>query len=275
MSPSEAREHLQRSIQQLTRHPFSQLTTRGDAAIKAALTLIPPNTTLLIPEEGGWLSYHKIPREKKIPFLEVHCSAATIDLADLQDKLTHHSCGAFLYQNPGGYFAEQPMKEIYDLCSRHGCLVIVDASGGIGTSLCDGRYADIIVGSFGEWKLVEAGKGGFISWKSAQHTEKLNLPQLADEEVVTTICKELQTLPQRISFLLQRREKIINDLSAFTILHPADQGFVVVLAYSSEEEKEKIINYCRNNQLEWTECPRYIRVKRPAISIEVKRLQTR
>ena len=52
-----------------------------------------------------------------------------------------------------------------------------------------------------------------------------------------------------------------------------DFGFVVVIKFTTEEEKEKIINYCGNHNLEWTECPRYIRLNKPAISIEIKRLQ--
>ena len=37
--------------------------------------------------------------------------------------------------------------------------------------------------------------------------------------------------------------------------------------------KQRIIDYCNENNLEFTECPRYIRINEPAISIEVKRLE--
>ena len=39
-----------------------------------------------------------------------------------------------------------------------------------------------------------------------------------------------------------------------------------------EEEMKKIINYCDNNKLPYTECPRYIRINQKAISIEIKKL---
>ncbi len=273
MNHDELATQIKKIICQRTNHPFTAITTRGDAAIKAALAILPKDKTLLIPQEGGWLSYPKIPKERKIPFLEVSCLDAKIDLQDLEEKLAKNFCSALLYQNPGGYFAQQPMKEIYQLCQKYHCLVILDASGSIGTELCDGRFADIIIGSFGEWKLVEAGKGGFISSKDKKIFDSLVLTELDDTASLTAIKDNLDILDQRINFLKQQRERIINDLQEYSILHPKDLGFVVVVAFSSPEEKEKIINCCRKYGLEWTECPRYIRVQRPAISIEVKRLQ--
>lgn len=273
MTISETKQAILTELQKRTQHSFVAITTRGDAAIKAALSILPKNKTLLIPKEGGWLSYPKIPKEKNIPFLEVCCVDAKIDLQDLQQKLISDTCSALLYQNPGGYFAEQPMKEIYQLCHQHHCLVILDASGSIGTALCDGNFADLIVGSFGEWKLVEAGRGGFISSKDKEVFDSLSLSKLDDEPALIAIKDNLAILDQRINFLKQQRARVINDLDNLSILHPKDLGFVVVVAFSSAQEKEKIINYCQKEQLEWTECPRYIRLQRPAISIEIKRLQ--
>ncbi len=273
MTDSESKEAIKHELQRRTQHNFVVITTRGDAAIKAALAILPKEKTLLIPQEGGWLSYPKIPKEKKIPVQEVHCIDAKIDLNDLEQKLKLTRCSALLYQNPGGYFAEQPMKEIYQLCQKYHCLVILDASGSIGTPLCDGCFADIIVGSFGEWKLVEAGKGGFISSKDKRIFDSLDLKELDDGEALATIKENLDILDRRIYFLKQQREKVISDLKEYSIIHPKDLGFVVVIAFSSISEKEKIINYCMKSALEWTECPRYIRVQRQAISIEVKRLQ--
>src|SRR3989344_5443257 len=264
---------IKQDIQLRAKHPLITLTTRGDAAIKAALSLLPQDKTLLIPEEGGWLSYLRIPREKKIPVMAVHCHDAKIDLSDLQEKLKSNPCSALLYQNPGGYFAEQPMKEIYQLCQQYHCRVIIDVSGAIGTALCDGDFADIFVCSFGEWKLVEAGKGGFISCKDEKIDASLSLNDLIDPAVLASIAASLQLLDQKIDFLLEKRKIILRDLQNYQIIHRDDLGFVIIIAFSTSEEKEKIINYCHQNELEWTECPRYIRVQRPAISIELKRLR--
>jgi len=37
------------------------------------------------------------------------------------------------------------------------------------------------------------------------------------------------------------------------------------------DERERLINYCNNEKLEYTLCPRSIRVKERAVCIEVKR----
>src|SRR3989344_9523520 len=122
-------------LQKLTKQDFMDITIRGDAAITAALSIVPKDKAVLIPEEGGWLSYPKIPAKLGLKVIEVKCDDAKINLLDLQHKLQENSCGALLYQNPGGYFAEQPMKEIYSLCRKNSCLMIIDVSGSIGTDL--------------------------------------------------------------------------------------------------------------------------------------------
>ncbi len=261
-------------LRRLIKHDFIEITLRGDAAITAALSILPKDKVVLIPEEGGWLSYPKIPKKLGLKVIEVKCDDAKINVADLQKKLTENPCGAILYQNPGGYFAEQPLEEIYALCKQNNCLTIIDVSGSIGTRLCDGKYADILVGSFGEWKLVEAKVGGFISAQEKKVFEKAiqHCPPLEDPENLKTIFAKIRELPERILFLTTKRKKIIDGLKNFDLVHRNNLGFVVVVKYNSSAEKENFINYCKDNGLPWTECPRYIRLNKPAISIEIKRL---
>lgn len=261
------------ALKKLTNHNQIGITLRGNAAIESAFSLVPAGGKVLIPEEGGWLTYKSLPPKMKLTFTEVKCDDAKINLADLQQKLQTKDYALFLYQNPGGYFAEQPMKEIYNLCHQNNCLTVVDVSGSIGTKLCDGKYADILVDSFGKWKLVEAGIGGFISCKDKELFNKLKIKKMDDEHQLTVILDKLNILPERIKFLTEKRKKIINDLKQFNVVHRNDLGFVVIVKFLDNEEKEKIINYCTTNHLEWTECPRYIRLNQNAISIEVKRLQ--
>ena len=250
-------------LKELTKHDNVVITSRGNTAIKAAV-----KGKLLIPEEGGWIEYKRIKE-----FEEVKCNDAVIDLEDLKEKLATGKFKAFLYQNPGGYFASQPMKEIYELCQKNGCLVILDVSGSIGTELCDGNYADIIVGSFGKWKLVEAHVGGFVSFKNHDLFEKVQAPGLEDPQSLLKIKEKLERLPERITFLRNKVKQIKEDLQDFEIVHKEDLGFVVVIKLATNEEKEEVINYCKKNELEYTICPRYIRLNQDAISIEVKRLQ--
>ena len=253
-------------LRQLTSHEYLTVVDSGDAAIKAAVELF---NVILIPEEGGWLSYKKLPKS----YDEVKCADSKINLKYLKQKLQAGRYNALLYQNPGGYFAEQPAQEIYQLCSSFGCKVILDVSGALGTKLCNGNYADILVGSFGSWKLADAGAGGFISARDKKVFEQLKAAALSDGALLQKIARKLVCLNARIEFLSNKRKKIINDLFGFKVIYPGDLGFVAVIAVADEQEKENLISYCVKEELEWTECPRYIRVNRQAISIEVKRLQ--
>ncbi|MDP3734036.1 MAG: aminotransferase class I/II-fold pyridoxal phosphate-dependent enzyme [Nanoarchaeota archaeon] len=262
-------DKIKNKLQQLTGHSSILLTSSGDAAIETALSLF--SGTVLIPAEGGWLSYRKLPKKCGLKVVEVACTDAKIVLQDLEQALKTHQPAVFLYQNPGGYHAAQPMKEIYTLCQQYQCQVMMDVSGSIGTKWCNGKYADILVGSFGEWKLVDAGVGGFISWNDKGLN--VTVKEFDDPEKINLILQKLESLPQRIAFLREKRAAITHDLHDFLIINKDDEGFVVVVAYGNAEEKEKIINYCTKSALDFTECPRYIRLNRPAISIEVKRLQ--
>ncbi|MBU0470506.1 MAG: aminotransferase class I/II-fold pyridoxal phosphate-dependent enzyme [Nanoarchaeota archaeon] len=266
------KEEIIKKLKHLTRHDFIEITTRGNTAIESALSILPKGKKVLIPEEGGWLTYQDLPKKLGLELEEVRCADAKIDLQDLAKKIEKGS--AFLYQNPGGYFAEQPLKDIYQVCKEKESLVLLDASGSIGTKLCEGRFADIIIGSFGKWKLVEAHTGGFVSCNDKNLFDKIkkNIVPLEDQEKLNLILKKLNELDERIKFLTKKRKEILEDLKEFDLVHKEDLAFVVVVKFSTVEEKEKIINYCNKKELEWTECPRYIRLNKPAISIEVKRL---
>ncbi len=267
-------------LKELTGHSIVELTTRGNTAIAAALSVLVSESgsgkKVLIPAEGGWLTYRTIPKKFGLDVIEVRCHDAVLDLKELERLLETKEYGALLYQNPAGYFAMQPMKEIYELCRKHDCIVVLDVSGGIGTELCDGGYADIIVGSFGTWKLVEAKGGGFISTANEKLWEmivKRGIEKLEDAGQMEVIFRELIRLDERIRELLGFRQKVVDDLSALglDVVHPNDIGFVVVVRFNSEYEKDKIVSYCLQEGWEFTECPRYIRLNQQAISVELKR----
>ena len=112
-------DNIKTILQKLTSHPFQEIVPRGNAAITSALSILPPGSTVLIPAEGGWIHYMKAPVQLGLNIVEVKCDDAKINLDDLQHKLQTEKPSAFLYQNPGGYFAQQPMKEIYKVCKKN------------------------------------------------------------------------------------------------------------------------------------------------------------
>lgn len=268
-------------LKKLTGHSLIELTTRGNTAISCALSVVVSKSgsgkKVLIPSEGGWLTYKTIPKKLGLEHVEVRCKDAVLDLVELHRLLETKEFGALLYQNPAGYFAVQPMKEIYELCSRHNCIVVLDVSGGIGTGLCTGEYADIIVGSFGTWKLVEAKGGGFVSTSNQKLFDVMcekGIEKLEDSSQIEVIYQELGKLAGRVAMLLEFRRKVVDDLVdlKLDVVHAdAAIGFVVVVRFNSEYEKSKIVDYCTVSGWEYTECPRYIRLNSQAISIELKR----
>ena len=105
------------------------------------------------------------------------------------------------------------------------------------------------------------------------HFDDINkIKVLDDQEVLIKIQVELLNLPERINKLDFLHDKIVNDLSGKKIIYPNSRSYVVIIKYNSDKEKEKLISYCQENDFPWTECPRYIRINKPAISIEIKRL---
>jgi dTDP-4-amino-4,6-dideoxygalactose transaminase len=179
-----------------------------------------------------------------------------------------------IYQNPAGYFAEQDIESIYNVCKKK-CFVILDASGIIGKkdySIC----CDISVCSFGEWKPVNAHYGGCVTSAKKEYFDKskeiFNLEKF-DEKYSSIVMKELKGLKKKYQLFESHVKKIKKDLKDYNVIHPKKWGINVVIGFSNEKEKKEIISYCEKHKYEYTICPRYIRVTSPAISIEVKRLK--
>ncbi len=255
-------------MQKYTKHRFISLTSRGNkailAGIRAAKERNPGKIKALTVDQGGWLTYLQYPKKLKMKLDFVKTDYGVIDLEDLKKK-SLGSC-FLLYSNPAGYYASQPMKDIYRICDENGCLVIMDVTGSIGSELCDGNYADILVGSFGKAKPVNLGYGGFISSK-----EHLNIKSDFDEKLVSELKARLHDLSKRYRIFEDLNQKIKKDLNSLKILHPEKRGINVIVRFDTESEKQMIEEYCNNNGIEYTICPRYIRVKEKAVSIEVKR----
>ena len=92
-----------------------------------------------------------------------------------------------------------------------------------------------------------------------------------DDALLKSLLDRLQALPARMAELYSISSKIKKELAAYQVLHPEKKGINVVVAFSSSTEKAELVRYCETNKYEYTVCPRYIRVLREALSIEVKR----
>ncbi|MCK4589660.1 MAG: hypothetical protein KAT77_04395 [Nanoarchaeota archaeon] len=263
-------------IREFTGHDHIQVLPSGNAAIMAAVYVakkVNKKAFFLIPDQGGWLTYKEYPEMFGIQVQEIKTKDSIFDLEDLKK---HVSSGtALIYSNPAGYFAEQPAKQIFDICKKAKCLVIMDVSGSFGNGMCSGDCADILVCSFGKWKVVDNGYGGFVSAreKGVFDEGKVFYKMMKVSNCsYKCILEKIDGLRERWKLLLEAREKVLKDLAEMDIVYPEKKGINVVVRFKDLDEKDKILKYCKNNNLEYTECPRYIRIDDKAISIEIKRL---
>ena len=249
------------------------LTERGNKAILTALKIVKekfPNGKILIPDQGGWLTYFQYAEKLKFNIEKLKTDYGVIDVNSLREK----DASAIIYSNPAGYYAEQNVKEIYEICKKNNILVILDISGCIGSDFYNGNYADMIVCSFGRWKPVNLGYSGFISFNDYNFINKNIFQNLKfDEKYHPLLLEKLINLKKRYTFYGDINKKIKLELKQFNILHRDKKGINVIVKFNNAEEKNKITDYCEKHKYEFVECPKMIRVSTDAISIEVKRLE--
>lgn len=254
-------------LKKLTNKQNIFLTESGDHAIAAVLKQIKTRaSTLLIQDQGGWLTYKDYALKEKLTLIELKTDYGIIDLTDLKTRADEKS--ALLVNSLTGYCAEQPMQQIEKICKQKRILLINDVSGSIGTN--NAKAGDIILGSFGKDKPVNLHYGGFIATDGQEQFEcKFDEHKLAD------LKKELEHLPERMRKFDEMHKKIKQDLAKFEIIHPDKKGINVIAKFKNEQEQQELTDYCKKNKLEYTICPRFIRVLDNAISIEVKRMVTK
>jgi hypothetical protein len=263
-------------LKRYTKHEHIILTERGNIAIFAALQCARElgKKKVLIPDMGGWFTYKKYPKELGIEVEHIKTKDALIDIDYLSQIVDKDS--VLLYANPGAYIVNQPITDIYKICSEKKCLVIMDVSGCISDpKMCDGNYADMMLGSFGEWKIVKAGYGGFLSiHKNISFETIKKYFDVLDflQERVPDVKFALKKAPQRLKELRSLSQRVKEELDGFEIIHPDGKGIGVIVAYHTDEEKKTLLDYGAGKGYETVLCPKYIKVKRKAVSIEVKRM---
>jgi dTDP-4-amino-4,6-dideoxygalactose transaminase len=264
-----------RKIKDFTKCGFIRFMPSGDAATFAAFYLakqVNQKAFMLIPDAAGWLSYEKFPKILGFDVRRIKTDSGVVDLADLDENIEKGS--AFIFSNPAGYFAEQPLSQIYDVCKGK-CICILDVSGSLGDEvLCNGNNADIVIGSFGKWKPVNLGYGGFIAAKENIFARHADFFRMFKTNInYAKLYEKLSDAGKRLEFFYRKAGEIKKDLAEFDIVHRDKKGINVVVRFKHEAEKEKIIKYCDDTGYEYTLCPRYLRVNEDAVSIEVKRLE--
>ena len=163
-------------LKELTNKEFIQLTERGNKSIDIALDLAKQlgKTTVLIPDQAGWIHYKKAPKKIELEVIEIKTNSGLIDLEDLKQKANKDS--VLLTCSMPGYFAIDNIEEIQKICKENNCILINDISGSIGTDKA--KTGDIILGSFGKWKPINLEYGGFIATNEKDFYERFDASYL-------------------------------------------------------------------------------------------------
>ena len=263
-------EQVLKKLCKLTRHSYALLTERGNSAIYIALAIakrVNPRPHVLIPDQGGWISFRNYPKNFNFSIRELKTDYGVINTRGLRSKTK--TASALLLTSFAGYFAEQPLKAIAKICKETGCLLIEDASGAIGDrKLCNGRYADVVVGSFEKSGPVSIGYGGFVSVSDLKYLEAVS-DVLSLFKTHDSLYKELkgQLNGKRLKTMLAKAEEVKNELKQFELIHENRRGLNVIAKFNTD-----VIKYCTEKNYHYTLCPNYVRVNEKAVCIELKRL---
>jgi len=252
-------------LKKLSGKKFVKLTESGDHAILSILKFAKSlgKERVILQDQGGWLTYRDYAKKAGLQFVEMKTDYGVIILDELKKHLDEKS--VLLVNSLSGYIAEQPMQEIYDLCTEK-VLVVNDISGSIGTELA--KIGDIVLCSFGKDKPINCHYGGFIGYDN----EAWSFEGEFDEKQRGELERHVGMLAERRKKLLSIAEKIKKTLSEHDIIHPNRNGLNVAIKYKDELEKKRLTDYADSLGVPYALCPRYIRVNAQAVCFEVKRL---
>lgn len=256
-------------LKKYTGHSIVKLVSRGNSAIFLSLLSAKksnPKKYIIIPEEGGWISYWRYPQLMDFEIKEVKTKDGVIDLKDLEKK--SKSASAFLYNSMGSYAFEQPVKEIFKICHNNKCLVINDVSMTFADKeLANGEFADMELASFGEWKLADFGEGGMISFKNRESYESIKdaFSMFNDLSNFNGLFLKLEEAKEKLELQYKLNKSIKKELKK--VIHKELKGVNVIT-----EKSKDTIDYAIKRGIEVLSCPMDIKLKREAYSLEIKRL---
>ena len=250
-----------------------KLVKSGNKAILYALRIAKRlgKTKVFIQDQGGWITYYQYSMRLNLEVIKLKTDCGLIDKHELASRLDDKS--VLLINSMPGYLALENMDDIAAICSENKSMMINDISGSIGTD--NAKFGDIVVCSFGKDKPINYGGGGFIGVKNNDYFDIIVMQEIRPG---AGFAERIKSLNNRLTEISAIREQLLAGLINLgfqeKLIHPSMHGINIAVEFADETEKERVINYCNKNNIEYTICPRYIRVECDAVSIEVKRLLT-
>ncbi|MFH1506579.1 MAG: DegT/DnrJ/EryC1/StrS family aminotransferase [archaeon] len=255
-------------LKKLTNKKHVLFVKRGNTAVKLCLLLAKSlgRKKILIQDQGGWITFPQYINKLKLEQIDLKTDHGLV----LPITLTpYKSDSAFMIHSAPAYCCLQPMKEILQICKQNNILFFNDATGSVGTDRA--KHGDIVFLSFGQHKPINMGHGACIATDNPDFYKflKQNNPEFHID--FDGLYDRLRKLDKRLGKLSEIHKKVKEDLRGFNIVHREHNGINVIVKFDNEEQKQNLIDYCKANELDYRECPCYIKIKDPAISIEVKR----
>jgi hypothetical protein len=269
----------QNQISNLTNHDHVKIVNSGNSAILAVMNSF--KGKILIPDQGGWTGFKNSAEFFGLETAEVQTDLGVINPEVLEDTINKYKPDALFITSFAGYIAEQPVKELFEVCNDNGVILVEDASGGIGDKakkLANGNHAHIIVASTGSPKIVNVGNGGFISTNDDEFFKKSKaiLKTLkADPVTCAGISEEIKNALYILSKTIGACDIIKKEFKS--AIHADKRGITVAL----KTDDPKKIGYLLRQKLKAdgrsiiTVCPRYERVMIDAVCLEIKNLDVK
>ncbi len=144
-------------LSELLKKPV-RLVASGNGAILSAIAGI---KKLMIPDQGGWRGFKTLPKLLGIEVVELKTDLGIIRPEELERALKKEKPDGFIFSSLAGYLAEQPCREIAEVCTEYGVKSIEDISGAFSADFAG--KASTLVCSAGAPKILNLVAGGFVA----------------------------------------------------------------------------------------------------------------
>ncbi|MGC9517749.1 MAG: DegT/DnrJ/EryC1/StrS family aminotransferase [Methanomicrobiales archaeon] len=263
-------------ITHFTKHDYVKLVNSGNSGIMAVMNSF--KNKILVPDEGGWIGFKNLAEIMGLKVVTIPTNLGIIDPDTLNQFINMHQPDALFITSFAGYIAEQPMKDLYEVCDANNVTLVEDASGALGDPtkrLANGEHSHVIIASTGSPKIVNVGNGGFVSTsnkKILKDSKTILKSVQADSITAAGIYEEIDHAPYILSETIHASQKIKQELE--NVIHADKRGIVVALLVDNPKKTGyKLRNAIKaENRRIITVCPDYNRTLSPAVCIELKNL---
>lgn len=226
---------------------------------------------LVIQEEGGWYTYEKSAQKLGLNVLMAPMSKGVL----IKDEFPFKDDSLIILNTNPGYAYVEPLS-FYDDFKKINTIVVNDIVSSIGDDIS--LKGDILIGSFGRAKPLTISSGGaFVACDDLNLFEELLklkksfYPDAGDQINFDELLLALDNVKNKKKKWIDYSNNIKKILTqkGFTILNPNDS--INIFVKTSNDERENLINFCVEHNLDYVICPKYIRTMQEAISIEIKK----